>query len=251
MDRYFQWKPTGSWFAHSFKAAFKQHHTDHILLFKNFVPNDAVVFDVGAHAGQFSKLFSKMAPNGTVYCVEPGSYARTVLRPALWWNNCSNCVVLPFALDSVQHLTTLSMPEKRVGVYGFGLSHLTSEIGDNEAKYTLVKDVCAAFTLDEVMKTLSIERLDFIKADIEGFELNMLLGARQTLLDFKPPVYIEVNDEYLKRAGASKEMIWDFFNEIGYLPYVLATRENGLEKLDPETPQGGDILWSHESKILV
>lgn len=241
---------TGSWFAHSFKAAFKQHHKDHIEPFKKLIPTDAVVFDVGAHAGQFGKIFSKLAPNGTVYCVEPGSYARSVLRPALWWNNCSNCVVLPFALSNDQRLTTLSMPEKRKGVFGFGLTRLSSEIGDSETRYDLVKDVCATFTLDQVMKTLSIERLDFVKADIEGFELNMLQGARQSLIDFKPPVFIEVNDDYLRRAGASKEMIWTFFEEIGYYPNLLLTSTNGIEKLDLKIPRGGDILWCHKSKIL-
>lgn len=142
------------------------------------------------------------------------------------------------------------MPEKRAGVFGFGLSNLSSEIGDNEAKYALVKDVCAAFTLDEVMKTLSIKRLDFMKNDIEGFELNMLQGARQTRIDFKPPVYIEVNDGSLKRVGASREMIWAFFNDIGYKPYQLKTKEKKLVKLDLNTPQGGGILWSRESKNL-
>jgi len=47
-----------SWTAHLFKAVTQQHHLDLQGLFKPFVPEDAVVLDVGAHAGQFSKLFA-------------------------------------------------------------------------------------------------------------------------------------------------------------------------------------------------
>ncbi|MCR9212942.1 MAG: FkbM family methyltransferase [Proteobacteria bacterium] len=247
MAEYFQWKLTGSWLAHSFKAIFKQHHKDHIELFRKLVPVDAVVFDVGAHAGQFAKIFSKLAANGTVFCVEPGSYARTVLRPALWWNNCKNCVVLPIALDNSNQLTSLSMPEKRKNVFGFGLTRLSSDIGDSETRYKLVKDVCAAFTIDDVIKALSIERLDFIKADIEGFELNMLQGAEEALKTLKPVIYIEINDDYLKRAGATKEMVWSFLEGLDYIPYRLDSNTHQFMKLDPSIAVGGDILWTHKS----
>lgn len=238
---------TGSWLAHSFKATFKQHHKDQIDAFRKLIPTDGVVFDVGAHGGQYSKIFSKLAANGTVYCIEPGSYARTVLRPALWWNNCKNCVVLPIALDNVNQLTTLSMPEKRKNVFGFGLTRLSSEIGDSEDRYKLVKDVCAAFTIDEVIRVLSIERLDFIKADIEGFELNMLQGAEKTLKQMKPAVYLEVNDAYLQRASATKEMIWAHMTALGYLPYRVDADTHRFIELDPKVAEGGDILWIYET----
>jgi len=51
-----------SWLAHLFKAATQRHHTDLRPLFAPHVPEDAVVIDIGAHAGQFSKLFATMAP---------------------------------------------------------------------------------------------------------------------------------------------------------------------------------------------
>ena len=247
LHAYFQWKFTPSWCAHVFKAMFKQHHKELRAPLQAFLPSDAVIFDVGAHSGQLSKLFSKIAPEGMIYCVEPGSYARTILRLALWWNNCKNCVVLPFALDNAARLTTLSLPEKRPNVFGFGLTHLSNEVSDHYSRYKLVKDICATFMLDEVIESLAIDRLDFIKADIEGFELNMLQGAVQTIRRFTPAIYLEVNDDYLIRAGASKEDIWQFMSERGYFPYLL-NESHEFVKLDINTSRGGDIMWFHESK---
>ena len=47
-------------------------------------------------------------------------------------------------------------------------------------------DVVETITLDDFVKENNLERVDFIKADIEGFERNMLSGAQETLKNFAP-----------------------------------------------------------------
>jgi len=54
------------------------------------VPPASVVFDVGAHAGQYTKLFARAAAEGRVYAVEPGSYARSILRSVVWLHGLAN-----------------------------------------------------------------------------------------------------------------------------------------------------------------
>jgi len=73
-----------SWLAHVFKAATQQHHRELRALFAPHIPTDGVIVDVGAHAGQFSKLFAAMAPRGHVFAFEPSAYARSVMEPAPW-----------------------------------------------------------------------------------------------------------------------------------------------------------------------
>ena len=79
--------------AHSFKAAFKQHHKEDLPVLRRVIPRDGVVLDVGAHAGQYTKLFAGIASDGFVLAVEPGSYARTILRVALTFNRLRNVAV--------------------------------------------------------------------------------------------------------------------------------------------------------------
>src|ERR1700750_1990842 len=89
---------TGSFLAHLFKATAQQHHRPLAEAIARFVPAEAVVFDIGAHAGQYTKLFARAALAGRVYAVEPGSYARSILRTVVWLHRLGNVSVLPMAL---------------------------------------------------------------------------------------------------------------------------------------------------------
>ena len=113
-----------SWLAHLFKAVTQQHHTKLRGTFAPHIARDAVVIDVGAHAGQFSKLFARMAPLGRVYAFEPSAYARSVMAPALRLNAIGNVTLAPVGLAEAPGHLTLHTPLKRRGGVGFGLAHL-------------------------------------------------------------------------------------------------------------------------------
>ena len=70
------------------------------------VPAAAIVFDVGAHAGQYTNLFARAAAQGRVYAFEPGSYARSILRTVVWLHGLANVAVLPMALGAVSRRVT-------------------------------------------------------------------------------------------------------------------------------------------------
>ncbi|MGH7248566.1 MAG: FkbM family methyltransferase, partial [Pseudomonadota bacterium] len=91
---------TAGLFAHLFKAIFKQHHREMRPLLAPLISDDAVVFDVGAHAGQYTKLFARLARRGRVYAIEPQSYARRILRAAIRLNRVHNVEILPLALGA-------------------------------------------------------------------------------------------------------------------------------------------------------
>ena len=112
---------TPGFFAHLFKAAFKQHHRALVPLLRPLIKPDAIVLDVGAHAGQYAKLFAKLAPFGRVYAVEPQSYARRILRVALALNRLGNVTILPLALGAKRGTAliakTSEIPRARTSIY--------------------------------------------------------------------------------------------------------------------------------------
>ena len=71
-----------------------------------------------------AKLFARAAAEGRVYAVEPGSYARSILRSVVWLHGLANVVVLPMALGAVCGLGTLTLPVKRRDSLAFGFAHL-------------------------------------------------------------------------------------------------------------------------------
>jgi len=115
-----QFRPTGSFFAHAFKAAFRQHHREAIPYLRKLIPPDGTVIDGGAHAGQFSKLYAGLAGQGHVFAFEPASYTRAVLRIGLLFSGSTNVTVIPMALSDQEGTQLLSMPIKKSGAVDFG-----------------------------------------------------------------------------------------------------------------------------------
>ena len=209
----YRWRLSGSFLAHLLKATTQQHHQALAPTIARLVPSSAVVFDVGAHAGQFTKLFARAASHGRVYAFEPGSYARSILRTVVWLRGLSNVVVLPIALGSDVGLNTLTIPLKQSGSFGFGLSHLGKPLAHWPA---VAQEIVALATIDEVVKTLGLDRLDFIKADIEGWELRLLRGAVGTLERFRPRLLLELSGAHLARAGDRLQDVFAFLAALDY-----------------------------------
>ncbi|HYL34111.1 MAG TPA: FkbM family methyltransferase [Stellaceae bacterium] len=230
---------TAGLFAHLFKAVFKQHHRAMRPLLAPLIPEDAVVLDVGAHAGQYAKLFARLARRGRVYAIEPQSYARRILRTAICFNRLRNVEILPLALGATPGTATLTIPVKASGSYGFGLAHLGphTRAGSTETESVEVT------TLDALAARLGLTRLDFVKADIEGWELAMVEGGRATLARFKPALLLELNEEHLRRARGSVAALWQMLTDLGYRAYA---GEPGGAAL--QTPCQGDVLFLPATK---
>jgi FkbM family methyltransferase len=200
------------WTAHLWKATTQQHHRELDRVFRPHVPADAVVFDVGAHAGQFSKLFSRMAVDGRVFAFEPSAYARSILAPALKWNRIGNVEIVPMGLSEIESVGRLSTPIKRRGGMGFGLASL----GADDGRHPIMEQTVTLTTLDGFHGSRGLTRLDFIKADVEGWEVHALRGARQTLAAHKPVLFLEVVESSLTRAGTTPAEIWAMLTSLGY-----------------------------------
>ena len=232
----YRWRLTPSFVAHLWKAVTQQHHRVLLPQLARCVPRDAVVFDVGAHAGQFAKLFASLAPEGRVYAIEPGSYARSILRVAIWARRIVNVAILPVALGAAPGLVRLLTPVKASGALGFGLSHL----GQPEERWARVAaELVAQTTIDSLAETLALVRLDFIKADIEGNEMRLLEGAMQSLERFRPRLLLELSGTQLARAGDDIVGAFAFLAARGYHGFTM-DRDG---RLVPATPAADNDFW--------
>ncbi|MEW6090842.1 MAG: FkbM family methyltransferase [Pseudomonadota bacterium] len=200
-----------TWIAHLFKAVAYQYHRDLGIRLAPLLPEDGVAIDVGAHAGQHAKLFARAMPRGTVYAFEPGSYALSILRKTVFLHRLSNVVVVPRGLSDAPAVMTLSIPVKKRGSLGFGLSHLGAERPDREA----VQEEVHLTTLDSFVAENGIGRIDFIKADIEGWEPHFLRGALTSIGRFRPAIMLEVN-ERAEAGTPDGKGVFEILEPFGY-----------------------------------
>jgi len=81
----------------------------------------------------------------------------------------------------------------------------------------------------QVLDDFAIEDLDFLKLDVEGYELYALRGAEQTIRRCHPVVMIEVKHRIAARQGLRAEEAGEFLATLGYVP---------IDKI------GSDEVWS-------
>ena len=79
-------------------------------------------------------------------------------------------------------------------------------------------------TLDEVSKDL--QRLDFIKCDVEGAEMLVLRGATRTLEKFSPILHLEVFEEWTRAFGYTPNDLMDLLQSSGYSDIRLEVKSN-------------------------
>jgi FkbM family methyltransferase len=232
-----------SWCAHLWKAATQQHHRAYAPLFRRFVPRDAVVLDVGAHAGQFTKLLARLAPRGKVYAFEPGGYALSILRRVVALHRLGNVEIVAAGLSDGARTETLHVPVKRSGSMGFGLSHLGAEARAS------VAETIALTTLDGFAAERRLARLDFVKADIEGWELRMLAGGGATIARLRPVLLLEVQAAHLARAGDTPSHLWRFLAPLDYEAQRVVPEGRGIRLVAAPEPCEGDVLWTPKPSL--
>ena len=132
------------------------------------------VLDVGACYGDTALWFSKyVGKNGKVFAFEPENHNFKILEENVRINNAKNII-----------------PEK----FAIGEKNETLKISKNGSNSTLSyygQDEVDVITIDEFVQNEKIY-VNFIKMDIEGFELNALFGGSNTIKKYKPNLAIAV-----------------------------------------------------------
>lgn len=165
------------------------------------------IFDIGANIGTTAVKFAKLSSKGKVYAFEPSSLNFKRLTEHISMNNIDNLVCENFAFgDRYGTLKLYSVDENNPGM-NMILDHAESDLIFENIKIT---------TVDSYVSSKNIESIDLIKIDVEGFEFNVLKGALESISRFRPIIFMEVIDIYLKNNGSSAQEILTFFEKLNY-----------------------------------
>ncbi|MGW6935598.1 FkbM family methyltransferase [Lentzea sp. NPDC054927] len=181
-------------------------------------PGDVCV-DVGAALGLYTVTLSRLVgPLGTVHSVEPLVFAHPALSYALRPREGRNIQRHSVALGNSQGREVMSVPVRH-GSPVTGRSFLTvgaKGLGSNEEFDQHLDVLVKADTLDHFVEEHGIGKLDFVKADVEGAELRVLEGAKETIERLKPAFLLEIEERHVERFGYHAKDVADFLAERGY-----------------------------------
>jgi FkbM family methyltransferase len=161
-----------------------------------------VFIDVGANDGYYTLFASRrVGSTGKVVAVEPSTRERVHLRRNIARNKLDNVMVVPNALGSCRQVAALRL------AHGVHAGHNTFGSFAHEGVQADNLEQVDVETLDKVTSDLRLERIDFIKIDVEGAEASVIGGARRVLSAMRPIVLLEINDTALRAQQSSAEAL--------------------------------------------
>ena len=159
-----------------------------------YVTNFRTAIDGGAFIGLFSLEMAKQFH--VVLAFEPGSITRECLRKNT--DNTRNIFIYDRALGEKFERASQDQDDRWEGNTG--------------GRYLVPGNDFEVIPLD----CLGLNNIDFIKLDIEGYELFALRGAQKTIERCKPVIVCEEKPRIYERQGVMKGQIGDFLSSLGY-----------------------------------
>jgi len=167
-------------------------------LYRQLKKGDVVV-DAGAFTGDYTVFAAKkVGPKGKVIAFEPDSKNREILRKNLEVEKIKNVIIIPRGLWNKESFLKFNSSN---GLHS-NIQGLTGNISIPVSK------------LDNEIKKLKIKRLDFIKMDIEGAEIEALMGSLKTLKEFHPSLAIA--SYHVVNGNETSIFLEGFLKKIGY-----------------------------------
>lgn len=176
--------------------------------------SDDVFYDIGANTGVYSCYVSGCLDTGSVIAFEPHPDNLILLKRNLGMNE-SSYRVCEYALSDEEGRGNLSL-------------ETSSEDG---GKYSLsaaghVESVSIPVIRgDELVRRKHLPEPDIIKIDVEGAEMNVANGLRETLLQSNcRHVYCEIHPEKMTQFGTHPEQLTQYMSDLGFENLLLHER---------------------------
>jgi FkbM family methyltransferase len=153
------------------------------------------VFDVGAWKGLFSIVFCALGRDKRAVAYEPSSLGVSAIAALANQNGCTDrLAIVPAAVG----LSSGRMPGR---ISPSGIITIGADASGGDA----VGDLPIVSLDDEVRRTGLVP--DLLKIDVEGYEHEVLAGARQLLREHKPAICLELHLDLLERRGLSPTQV--------------------------------------------
>lgn len=189
----------------------KSDSSDHLL---NYLERSEIIFDIGANIGQtsFNMISTQKVKklNPTIYSFEPYPKTFNKLKTNIALNKNKNIKAYNLGLGT----------EK-------GTLHMMQHSPTNSGGFRMTEDPAngisvPVISLDEFVSENHLSKVDFIKIDVEGFEVQVIQGAIKTIETFRPILVFEYSLANIKAQGGDIEST---LNKLSEMKYQIKTKE--------------------------
>lgn len=211
---------------------------------------DGAVIDIGANIGLYMVVLKSINSDRNYYGFEPSPMCNYYTQELINLNNFQNVHMFPFALSNKKELRTL---------YAIRQAAKTSSLLEYAQQGKEKNNSFDLFTFpgDEFFELLNIKQICAMKIDVEGSELEVLTGLKNTLTSHTPFLFCEIwhlpekSDPTYDEKYRRSEAICDLLNDIDYTILGVTNANNKLVEIksakDFSNKQKPDYILVHKS----
>ncbi len=202
---------------------------------QKYLTNGSVFVDAGANIGTYTVPAGKLVgSNGKIIAIEAHPFTYKYLLNNIKLNNLRNVTVLNVALGKEDGSIEMSYTKSNAGE-----THIA--VGKEE------KISVPLQTLDRVLSEIAITHVDYLKIDVEGFELPLLQGAQDTIMNSKNiVVQTELDENHSLRYGHSILETIDLLFSFGLTPHNIDSAGKAIVVERDQLKPPCDVLWWRE-----
>ena len=184
-----------------------RYEAEFVELLMSKLKSTDVFYDIGANAGYFSVIASTVIKEqNSIVAFEPVPYLHEIIKHHAKVNRVNNISVYPYAVSDKSGTVEFSNMDKTGGNTYISESSIFKKSEDS----VIVKST----SLDDFLENNKNYKIPTIlKIDAEGAEFDVLNGAKKTLTDHKPLLFLSTHDIHLPGV---KDKCLNFLKDIGY-----------------------------------
>ncbi|OQB73292.1 MAG: hypothetical protein BWX89_01026 [candidate division TA06 bacterium ADurb.Bin131] len=222
------------------------YEPDCTFLVERLIKNGDTVFDIGGNFGWYTCYFAKyVGDNGKVYTFEPTDTVMELEKNVLLNGYSDRVVINRAACGNEEGFTKLFVPSKLGTAFASLRPH---PYEDNQRFYQIEVPIRK---LDDYCKLNHVEKIDFIKLDIEGGELLALKGAEKVLREISPIILLEIQQYHTKLFGYMPVDLLYYLEGFGYTVFEIDSKEFGVLKQLKDFDQSSNINFLAVKNISV
>lgn len=184
------------------------YESEEVALFERTLQPGMVVVDAGANVGVYAFVAARsVGPQGQVIAFEPDPESANLLALGVAANGFTNVTLVERALAATSGEAELFRLPGHPG--------LTS-LSRSNARGSAAHVTIARTTLDAELESRRLDRVDVVKLDVQGAELDTLRGARRTLARHRPTLFLEYWPAGLLNYGSDPRELMELLLEHGY-----------------------------------
>ena len=173
----------------------------------------SVAIDIGANFGAHTlEMARRVGPDGLVFAFEPTDYAFGCLQRNLELNPA-----LARRVRAAQMFLCSDAASPPTEVFAsWPVAGNRDELHHDHGGRAVPTSNARALRLDDWVQTAQPGRIDLIKLDVDGYEIDVLRGSAQTLRRFRPVILMEYAPYLLSEFGVEVDDVLGFLGELEY-----------------------------------